>query len=485
MPLTMLFAAIISITVLAVRQPAATSPDGASVVVAVLPFDGRSAADEFLASGVWEHTLTALARNSSLRLLGRASTAAMAQQKQPPEQYRRRFGVTHVLEGSVRRSGDHVLVSVSLSRTSDGVSVWQDILRAKMGEPFSLEDAIANGIEGKLRGRLAPQGGKRAEQIATTPEVFALYSEARRLVYSRERQSARRAEALLREAVAKDPNFAPGWALLGSAIHFTSRLGIADLRARREASAAVNRALTLAPNLAEAHATSALIQGGGSPAEERALRRAVALDPNYMEAWLWLGNSLASQSRTQEAVAAYERAVEIDPLFERAVQNLAGTASETGNRVAFDRLVRRIIRAGARRELIASVRAKQLYSQGDYSGAANILLEVGLDAHHHSPSLLWPNWLETLTSLGRFEVLHSITGCPEWYAPLLRGAALPPTKVDGRAVSPEEFWTSGFFSTPASRAMVNYGHSKDLVRLYRQGFRNADDFISQTRQRGG
>ena len=71
------------------------------------------------------------------------------------------------------------------------------MFRGRMGEPFGLQDAIANGIEGNLRSRLAPQGGRRAEQIATTHEVYGLYSEARTLIASRERDGFRRAEALL------------------------------------------------------------------------------------------------------------------------------------------------------------------------------------------------------------------------------------------------------------------------------------------------
>ena len=79
--------------------------------------------------------------------------------------------------------------------------------------------------------------------------------------------------------------------------------------------------------------------------------------------------------------------------------------------------------------------------------------------------------------------MHRVTGCPEWYAPLVRGEALPPSTFEGRPITPEEFWTSIFFSTPATRTMVELGHSRDVVRLYRAGFRNADDFLSQTESR--
>ena len=449
------------------------------IVVAVLPFDHQPQGDSFLASGIWEHTRAALTRNGSLRVLGRSTTAAMADRKLSPDQYLRRLGVTHLLEGSVRRSGDDVLISVSLAQTADGVIVWQDMFRGRMHEPLALQDAVANGIEGKLRGRLARDGGRRAEQIVTTPEVYGLYSEARHLIGSRKRPNFRRAEALLREAVATDANYAPAWSLLGAAIYFNGRIAIVDSQARTEALRSVRRALTLAPNLGQAHATLALIEGESSPAGERALRRAVELDPNYAEAWNWLGNSLNSQHRYREAIGAYQRAVEIDPLLDVAIINLARSAIENGDRTAADRLIANIERAGADPVLIASVRATELQNRRDYSEAVQTLTGAGFNANGHPPGVLWLSWLETLTGLGHYDRLHAITDCPDWYGPLLAGDTLPPKTFDGKPVRPEEFWTSIFFSTPASRALINRGRTVELLRLYKQAFRTPDEFISK------
>jgi len=467
--------------VLLTRDSGRQAAGQGTLLLAVLPFEEQPPGNRLLADGLEEQTRIALSRNPSLRLLGRATTNAMAEQRLSPRQYGGRFGVTHVLEGMVRRNGDEVVVSASLSRTSDGVAIWHDTFRGRMGEPFALQDAIASGIEGKLRGRLAPGGGRRAEQIATSPEVYALYSEARRLVASRERDNARRAEALLREAVKADPNYGPAWSLLGAAIYFNGRVAIADSRRLAEALAAARRALSLAPNFAPAHATLAMLEGAGSPSEAP-LRRAVALDPSYSEAWNWLGNSLASQHRLPEALEAYERSVEIDPLFRPAIQNLAGVATELGNQAAVERLVRRVRNAGASRLLIDSIRAHQLFLKGDLSGAAEVLRDAGLDAQGRSPPDLWLAWFETLIALGHFEALQRITRCPEWYGPVLAGKALPPKMFEGRPVEPEEFWTSIFFSTPASRALANKGRESELVSIYRRAFRNSDDFVTRTTQ---
>lgn len=475
--------ALAALAALVVRDrspvPAAARP----VLLAVLPFEQQPSGDGFLASGLWEHTRAALTRNGSLRVLGRSTTAAMADQQLSAREYRRRFGVTHLLEGSVRRSGPEVLVSVSLSRTSDGVAVWQKMFAGRMGEPFALQDSIATGIEGRLRGILAPSGGRRAEHISTIPEVYGLYSESRQLIASRRRGNYGRAEALMRKAVAMDPNYAPAWSLLGAAIYFNGRIAIVDSRRREQALEAVRRALDLAPNLAQAHATRALIEGEHSPAAEQALRRAVALDPSYAEAWNWLGNALSGQYRYPEAIAAYQRAVAIDPLLAPAVINIASIATQSGDRATVDRSLRDVARAGGSALLIGGARAKQHSVAGDYSQSVKVLLELGLDANGNAGPGTWYGWLEALTGLGEFERMHRITNCPDWYAPLLAGKALPPREFEGRPVEPEEFWTSTYFSHPASRAMVNLGRPAELVQLYR-GVGSADDFISRIRRRG-
>lgn len=479
----MLVVAVAALTVL--WRDAGRAPAGAGgVVVAVLPFEQQPPDDSFLAAGLREQTRAALTRNPSIRVLGPATIDAVAARKLTPQDYRKRFGVTHLLGGMVRRSGSQLLISVSLTRTSDGVAVWQDSFRGRMGAPFALQDAIANGIEGRLRSQLAAGGGHRAEQIATSPEVYALYSEARQLIVTRRFPGPERAEALLRQAIRTDPNYAPAWALLGEAIYFNSKGALDDSARRAEALAAVRHALSLAPQLASAHATYALVQGEQSAEAEAPLRRAVALDPSYSEAWLWLGNSLVGQSRVKEAKAAYERAVAIDPLLYPAVGNLTAMDIELGDEAALDRLIETITRAGASPQTVASLKVEQAYARGDFSRSIALLRAFPFEGGGRPNPALWDGWFETLTALGYFDKLHGITGCPDWYAPLISGKALPPITFENKPVTPEEFWTSQFFSAPASRAMVQLGHSRDLVKVYRAGFRDADDFISRTSRYG-
>lgn len=474
----------VAVLVLLWRDAGGPPAEPHEVVVAVLPFEQQPPDGSFLAAGLREQTRAALTRNAAIRVLGAATIDAVEPGKMTPQDYRRRFGVTHLLEGTVRRSGSRLLISVSLTRTSDGVAVWHDSFEGRMGEPFALQDAVASGIEGRLRAQLAPGGGHRAEQIATTPEVYAVYSEARELVASRHFPGPERAEALLRQAIASDPNYAPAWALLGEAIYFNSHGAVDDSSRRADALAAVRRALSLAPQLASAHATYALVQGEQSSEAEAPLRRAVALDPSYSDAWNWLGNSLYGQSRLKEAKAAYERAVSIDPLLYPAVGNLTVVDIELEDDAALEWLIQTITRAGASSQMVASLKVEQAYADGDFSRSIALLSAYPFEGGGHPNAALWDGWFETLTALGYFDKLHQVTGCPEWYGPLVTGKVLPPKTVENKPVTPEEFWTSRFFSAPASRAMVQLHHSGDLVAVYRAGFRDADDFISRTGRYG-
>ena len=201
------------------RRDPPTASD-APTILAVLPFEQRGSADPWLAQGLWDDTRNALSRNGRLRLMGRTTVEAMATRNATADQYRRQLKVDYLLEGSVQRASNRVRVMVSLTRTSDGVTIWEDAFQGKLGDPLALQDAIANAIEGRLRGRLARGGGRRAEQIGTTPEVYSLYSEARSLIYERRTGGSKRAQVLLRSAVRLDPNYAPAWAALAETTHF-------------------------------------------------------------------------------------------------------------------------------------------------------------------------------------------------------------------------------------------------------------------------
>jgi DNA-binding SARP family transcriptional activator/TolB-like protein/Flp pilus assembly protein TadD len=462
-----------------ISRPAPAGP----IVLAVLPFEHDDRRDPWLAEGLWDDTRAALSHNSAIRVLGRTTTTSMAARKLSPDQYRRRLGVAYILEGVVRRNGDQVLVSTSLTSTSDGVAIWEDSFRARLGDPLALQEAIANGIEGKLRGRLAPGGGARADQIATTPEVYALYSQARSLLRDRSSDSALRAQLLARKALALDPNYAPAWAVLAETMHF-SDFGYGATADRRSlAIFYARRAIALAPRLAQAHATLGFFLGQGSPAAERELRLAVALDPNHVEAWNWLGGVYSRQFRYREAANAFEQAVVIDPIWAPAVVNLADTYSEIGDQNAFERLVSKVQRAGGDENLVAALRISNAASRGDLSAAGQLIRQLEREDRLRGSALF--EGAEALTQLGYFDEAARLAGYPKSFGAILRSERLPSISDGYFPVAKDaDFWLRQDYGTVTARAMVNLGRDGDLLKIYRGAFVSPDDAIEQMTNSG-
>jgi Tfp pilus assembly protein PilF len=196
------------------------------------------------------------------------------------------------------------------------------------------------------------------------------------LLRKRNFDETRAAIELLRRATALDPNFAPAWASLATAIYIGKYGPEGYATAQQEAKSHVRRALTLAPNLAQAHSTLALVSGVSSPEGEAALRRAVQLNPNDAETWNWLASNQASQFKRREAIALYQRSLAIDPLWLPAAQNLVEIASEVGDRPAITRVIDGLARAGGKQEDLVALRSYPATEAGDLSAALEPLLAL-------------------------------------------------------------------------------------------------------------
>ncbi|HEU4705196.1 MAG TPA: tetratricopeptide repeat protein [Sphingomicrobium sp.] len=458
-------------------HPPVANPEQ-SPLIAVLPFEQQPAGDMFLAEGLWEDTRLALSQTRTLRVLGRATTLEMAKAERAPKAYRDRLGVDYVLEGTVRRQGDRVRVTASLTRTSDGVTIWNSSFAGRLGDPLALQAAVAAGIEGRLRGQLARGGGRIPEQIATTAEVYALYSEARSLLRSRRERAAQEAIPLLERALRLDRNFAPAWSMLGSANHFGRFSAQANADWRTEARANVRRALELAPRLAEAHAVSALIDGLGSPVAKRSLERAVAVDPGNSEAWNWLGIARDQQGDTDGAIRAYQRAVEIDPFLAPALDNLATILLDREDHDGFGRLLRRLARSEGGATLVTALQAQRWFREGDYSRAMQPLLQLHSRPGELDSFVLW-NIEEGLLRLGYVDQTRLLFGRSDRFVTELRGQRLRREFEGGRIPNPREFWITPEIATVSGRAIVNRGRGAMLVDSYRRGFASRADFLTE------
>jgi len=241
------------------------------------------------------------------------------------------LGVTWILLGEVQEVGEQVQVSARLVNAVEDRQVWADSYRRELTAEnlFDIQSAMTERIATPLQAQLPPE---QLQVVAAVPtrdlEAYRLYVQGRDLLNRRTAEDMRGAVGYFEQATARDPGYAMAWVGLADAFALLDGYGHApeeDLFQR--GFDAVQKALDIAPQLAEAHASYGLLlaeAGAVAPAVALAeLQRAVALRPSYAEAHNWLAWLFLLMGHPDRALTSARRAVELDPLSVEAVSNLA------------------------------------------------------------------------------------------------------------------------------------------------------------------
>ena len=437
--------------------------------VAVLPFESFSKEDGGLVAGMWEDTRQAIGRNPQLLVLGPHTSKEIAAKGRKAAKKLSDY----LVEAKIRTAGDRIRVSASLVRTKDDAEIWSKNFDRQLDDVFALQTEIAGEIEGHIRGRLADRGGKMPENIATSGEVYALYSDARAKIRSRTFREYPKAKAQLEEVVRRDPNFAPGWATLAVIHKLATGSPVIKGTSSKSAEEMARQSVALAPNLAAGHAALGFALEGG-PTAEAALRRAVELDPNDIEALNWLANSLDPR-RIEERLKIYDQVVEIEPLWWPAVMNRVNLLFETGNRKAIDEELRRVERNGSQ-DIANFIRIELLTHKGDLSGAAQLGLSRLAAANGQERALLEMTLFKILHQLGLHKEADRILPPPNNYIPFIR--ANDPKALDMmEAQHPgAQFWTYGALNIVGARVYIANGQAPRLAKLYRSSAESVSEF---------
>ena len=301
------------------RAPAPAEPAPLEASIAVLPFTDMSAAgdQEYFGDGLAEEILNLLAGVPELKVSGRTSSFSFKDKDTPIPEIGRALGVAHVLEGSVRKSGERVRITAQLVKADDGFHLWSETFDRQLADIFAIQDEIATAIANALQLTLVGQ-------VAGTRnlEAYDLYLRARALIYKRTRRDLEEAQLLIDRALALDPDYAPAlaasgelWQLLSDDV--TSYGDIPAIQARAAARRDLERALRLDPDLADAHAGLGLLSMGvgDHAAADAHLSRALAINPSLTNANHWRALNYSSSGRARSAVAAAVQFAERDPLF--------------------------------------------------------------------------------------------------------------------------------------------------------------------------
>jgi TolB-like protein/Tfp pilus assembly protein PilF len=302
--------------------------------IAVLPLANESgeAGQQYFSDGISEDLITALSQFPGLKVIGRTSAFRFRDSKEESRSIGAKLGVAHLLEGSVRRSGEMVRISAELIDTADGSAQWSQRYDRPYKDLFALQDEITHAVAGALKTKLLP-GEYAAAQSEQPPsgnvEAYNALLQAR-FYYARDTEAdTRKALEFLTQATELDPRYALAWSELSHAWIFLSGdflEGAAAQEANAKAREAADRALALSPDLAAAHnARGDLLKlvdfdWGGAEAE---YRRALELSPNDAEVMFNLGSALASFGETDQAIQLTRQALVTEPLRARGYKALA------------------------------------------------------------------------------------------------------------------------------------------------------------------
>jgi TolB-like protein/lipoprotein NlpI len=296
--------------------------------IAVLPFVNMSddAGNEYFSDGISEEILNALARVKELKVAGRTSSFAFKGQQQDLRQIGDTLGVEHILEGSVRKAGTKVRITAQLIQVEDGFHLWSDTFDRELTDVFAIQDEIASAILAQLKAQLLD------EEVAfvstpTDTRAYDLYLLARQRIYERNRLALEAAVELLDSAIAIDPEYAPAYAQRGIATLLLVEDQYGNLPQEQSdplGKKFLDQALALDPDLAEALAGTGLYHLNRPREHEQTiefLHRALAINPNMIDASNWLQIAYRYSGRPGEAIPIVEDMIDRDPLYRPGLGN--------------------------------------------------------------------------------------------------------------------------------------------------------------------
>ena len=289
--------------------------------IAVMPLTNISAdpENEYFCDGMAEELLNALAKVEGLKVAARTSAFSFKGRNVPIEEIGRALNVNSVLEGSVRRVGNRLRISVQLLSVADGFHLWSESYDREMKDVFDIQEEITQAIVSALEMKLL--GEKKAvvlKRYCENTDAYELYLKGRYFFNQYKDEAFVKAVEYYERAIELEPEYAPAYASLAVCQIFRWYYGyLSPGEAVFQWKAAMNRALEIDDDLAEAQLALALdrfLYEWNWKETEQAFRRAIELNPNYADLRWAFGAFLMVIKRFDEAIRQGRRALELDPL---------------------------------------------------------------------------------------------------------------------------------------------------------------------------
>jgi serine/threonine protein kinase/Flp pilus assembly protein TadD len=313
---------------------------GRTPTIAVLPFADMSAEQDqaYFCEGLAEELINALTRIEGLQVISRTSAFRFHGRDLDIRDIGRQLNVDSVLEGSVRKAGGRVRITAQLIDVANGYPLWAERFDRQLDDIFAIQEEIAEKSVQALCGVLCNREELRPAG-ALSPQAWDFYLQGRQLFWQQRYVPAR---ALYYRAVEIEPEFARAWAQI-AILHAWADAWFGRREEERQAAErAANRALEIAPDLAEAHVGIGVAHAHAGRGEEaeRHLSRAREIEPGLWDAWYFSGRTAWQRGLLDEALAFFERAAEVEPEDYQALSFAAQLYERRGDREAMVRASR-------------------------------------------------------------------------------------------------------------------------------------------------
>ncbi len=304
----------------ATRETPGHDPQGIQSL-AVLPLDDHSGepGHEYFADGMTEALITSIAKIKALRVISRTSAMQFKGARKSLPQIAQELNVDAVIEGSVLRSGDRIRIAAQLIHARTDQHLWAESYERDFRDILSVQSEIARQVANEVRIILSPEeSASLGSARRVNPEAHELYLQARYYWNKRTEQSVRKALSFFQRAIDHDPTYAQGYAGLADTYNILGYYNaLAPAEAYPKGKAAALKALELDESLAEPHAALGVVRRdfewdwAGAHAE---FRRAIELNPGYVEAYHWRSTLMSMRGQHEEALVEKKKTLAMDPL---------------------------------------------------------------------------------------------------------------------------------------------------------------------------
>ena len=287
--------------------------------IAVLPFVNMSddPGNEYFSDGISEEILNLLAKVPELRVTSRSSAFSFKGQNVDMPTMAAKLNVAHVLEGSVRKSGNQLRITAQLIEVEADTHLWSDTYDRELKNVFAIQDEIAAAVVDALKITLL---GKRPKATETSPDAYALYLQARHFMNQYTVERYKQAETRLRQALEIDPDFAPASTELGSVYERQANAfgSLPIVEGNELARDAILQALAIDPQYGRAYAILAMVEmfyDWDFTAAFQHLQQALALNPRDAAILLSTARLNTMLGRLDEAIDLYRQSIALDPVW--------------------------------------------------------------------------------------------------------------------------------------------------------------------------